>query len=77
MARLEYETGLKHNREVSKIIFEFNDDLDIHEFKIICMRLASAMGYSRSTIKLSFGDEYDGNINEELNELINNLKLPN
>lgn len=70
MARLEYTTEIEYNREASKILFEFNDDLDIHEFKTICIRLASAMGYTQKTIKSSFGEEYDGDVDEEFNELI-------
>ena len=42
------------NREASKITFEVADDLTITEFKLICMRLAAAMGYSADNISDEF-----------------------
>ena len=47
---------IESNREASEITFLFPDELDIHEFKCICIRLAAAMGYSEKTILNSFGD---------------------
>lgn len=43
-------------REASEIEFKIPDDLNIHEYKIICVRLASALGFVESTIKNSFGE---------------------
>lgn len=44
------------NREASTIKFNIPDDLTIGEFKIMCIRMASAMGYSPKNIEDSFGD---------------------
>jgi len=59
---------IKHNREVSKI------ELDVHEFKVVCVRLASTIGYSNKSIIKSFGDLIYGeedkhNLKDLLNEL--------
>lgn len=47
---------LEDCREASQIEFTIPDDFDINEFKIICIRMAAAMGFTESTIKNSFGD---------------------
>ena len=38
---------IENNREASKIEFDVPDDMDIHEYKVICVRLASAIGYQK------------------------------
>lgn len=57
MAKLTYE--LKNNfftvRDINKITFDIPDDLDIHEFKYVCSKLAAAMGYQPNSIKRAFG----------------------
>lgn len=73
MAKLEYTNDDLYNREASKITLEFDNELNIHEFKTICMRMASAMGYTQKTIKSSFGDEYDGDINEQFLSLVQSI----
>lgn len=70
MAVFEYRVDSLYNKEASKITFEVDDDMDIHQYKVICMRMASAMGYSDKSIKASFGDIYDGDTENEFNELI-------
>jgi|TARA_B110000211_G_C13945639_1_gene493745 hypothetical protein len=66
------------NREASKIEFDIPDDMDINEYKVICVRLAAAMGYSNITIKKSFGDLIYGDDNKnELKELLNELNIKN
>jgi hypothetical protein len=64
------------NREASKIEFEVPDDMNINEYKIVCVRLAAALGYSDKSIKKSFGDLVlgDENINE-LKDLLNELNI--
>jgi hypothetical protein len=37
------------------------------------MRMASAMGYTQNTIKSSFGEEYDGDVEKEFLNVIQNL----
>ena len=73
MAKLEYTNNDIYNREATKISFEIDNDLNIHEFKTICMRMASAMGYTQNTIKSSFGEEYDGDVEKEFLNVIQNL----
>jgi hypothetical protein len=70
MARLEYTTDDTDNKEMNKIVFEFNDDLTINEFKVICKRMAAAMGYGDSNIKSTFGNDVSPNFDEEYKELI-------
>jgi len=47
---------LEDCREASKIEFNVPDDMDIHEFKVMCVRMASAMGYHPNSIDDTFGD---------------------
>ena len=65
---------LEVQREASKIGFDVPDDMDINEFKVMCVRLASAMGYHENSIKKSFGDFVFGDENPNtLKELIDEL----
>lgn len=73
MAKLEYTTDSVDNKEMSKIVFEFEDELTIGEFKIICKRLASAMGYSDSNIKSAFGGDVSPTFDKEYKELIESV----
>ena len=73
MAKLEYTNDDLYNREANKITLEFDNELNIHEFKTICMRMASAMGYTQRTIKSSFGEEYDGDNKDEFLGLIQSI----
>ena len=57
MGKLIYISEDILNREANTITFELVDDLTISEFKIICMRMASAMGYSQTIIEKSFGSD--------------------
>jgi len=63
MAKLIFkysEEMLEDCREASQIKMIIPDDFDIHEYKIICMRMAAAIGFTESTIKQSFGESlYD------------------
>jgi hypothetical protein len=58
MAKLIFITDENENREASKIELTIPDDLDIWEYKRVCMRMAGAMGYSNLSIKKAFGHEY-------------------
>ena len=67
---------IENSREASKIEFDVPDDMDIDEFKIVCIRLASAMGYGNKSIKKSFGDLVYGNEDKnELKELLYELNI--
>jgi Holliday junction resolvasome RuvABC DNA-binding subunit len=50
----------KFNREASEVSLTVPDDMTVNEYKVMCMRLASAIGYTEKTIDKAFGDvEYD------------------
>lgn len=67
---------LEDCREASEIEFKIPDDMTIHEFKVICARLASAMGYHENSIKKSFGDFIWGNENQNtIKELLDELNI--
>lgn len=46
-----------YNGEPIRIIFEMKSGLKIEYFKVLCKRLASAIGYSENSIERAFGDE--------------------
>jgi hypothetical protein len=56
MAKLIYNSEDLLNKEAQKIKFVISDDLDIYEFKLICVRMASAMGYHYKSIERAFGN---------------------
>jgi len=67
---------IENNREASKIEFDVPDDMDIHEYKVMCVRLASAIGYGDKTIKKSFGDLVYGNEDKDnLKKLLDELNI--
>lgn len=57
MAKLIFITTESDNREASKIEFTLPEDMDIWEYKRVCMRMAGAMGYTSISIKKAFGKE--------------------
>lgn len=76
MAKLVYTVDEEYNREASKIELVVPDDMTIQEFKVICVRLASAMGYHHETIKKNFGDLiYGEDKPKELRQLLNDLNI--
>ena len=67
---------LEVQREASKIEFEVPDDINISEFKVMCVRLASAMGYHENSIKKSLGDLVFGNDEpNSIKELLDELNI--
>lgn len=67
---------LEDCREASKIELTVPDDMDIHEFKVICVRMASALGYQQTSIENSFGDLVWGDEDkDELKELLDGLSI--
>ena len=62
-------------REAKEIELTVPDDMDINEFKVMCVRLASAMGYQEKSIQKGFGDlvfgEEDVNTLKELLDELN------
>ena len=67
---------LEDNREAREIEFTVPDDMDIHEFKVMCVRMAGAMGYQEKSIKKSFGDLIFGDEDvNTLKELLDELNI--
>ena len=59
MAKLIFNSTVSDCREASIIEFNVPDDMDIWEYKTICIRMAAAMGYSNKSIEKAFGKEYE------------------
>lgn len=57
MAKLIFTTDREYNREASNIELTLPDEMDIFEYRIMCIRMASAMGYGETSIKRAFGEE--------------------
>jgi hypothetical protein len=67
---------LEDCREASEIEFKVPDDMTIHEFKVMCVRMASALGYQQTSIENSFGDLIWGDEDkDELKELLDGLNI--
>ena len=62
---------IENNREASKIELDVPDDMDINEYKVVCVRLAASMGYANKSITKAFGDLVYGN--EDINDIIDLL----
>jgi len=63
-------------REAKEIELTVPDDMDINEFKVMCVRMASAMGYQEKSIQKSFGDLVFGDEDvNTLKELLNELNI--
>jgi len=72
MAKLIFIIEEEENREASKIEFEVPNDMDVWEYKRMCIRMAGAMGYTSLSVKKAFGQEYLKNVEEELNQIFQN-----
>ena len=72
MAKLIFIIEEQLNREASKIEFEVPNDMDVWEYKRMCIRMAGAMGYTSLSVKKAFGQEYLRNVEEELNSIFEN-----
>ena len=72
MAKLIFIIDGVENREASKIEFEVPNDMDVWEYKRMCIRMAGAMGYTSLSVKKAFGQEYLKNVEEELNQIFQN-----
>ena len=63
-------------REAKEIELTVPDDMDINEFKVMCVRLASAMGYQEKSIQKAFGDLVFGDEDvNTLKELLDELNI--
>ena len=72
MAKFIFIIEESENREASKIEFEVPNDMDVWEYKRMCIRMAGAMGYTSLSVKKAFGQEYLRNVEEELNTIFEN-----
>jgi hypothetical protein len=72
MAKFIFIIEEQENREASKIEFEVPNDMDIWEYKRMCIRMAGAMGYASLSVRKAFGKEYLNNVEEELNQIFQN-----
>ena len=63
-------------REAKEIELTVPDDMDINEFKVMCVRMASAMGYQEKSIQKAFGDLVFGDEDvNTLKELLDELNI--
>lgn len=72
MAKFIFIIEEELNREASKIEFEVPNDMDVWEYKRMCIRMAGAMGYTSLSVKKAFGQEYLKNVEQELNTIFEN-----
>ena len=78
MAKLifKYTDELLENlKEASEIEFTIKDELNIHEFKILCVRMASALGFHHNSIQKSFGELVYGDeeMDTELKKILDDV----
>ena len=65
-------------REAKEIELTVPDDMDISEFKVMCVRMAQAMGYHHNSINESFGDLIYGDEKPaDLKKLLDELNIKN
>lgn len=66
----------EENREASEIELTVPDDMNITEYKTMCVRLASALGYTEKTIEKGFGDLVYGEDNvNTIKDLLDELNI--
>lgn len=74
MGMLSYINESSDNREARKINLDVPDDMNIFEFKIMCVRLASAMGYTDVSIKKAFGStDYESESDKEFKKFLQSI----
>jgi|TARA_R110001592_G_scaffold4546_2_gene25550 hypothetical protein len=78
MAELIFRyTEESDNREANEVKLSVPNDMNIGEYKIVCVRLAQALGYQQKSIEEGFGDlVYGDDSAEELAELIKTITKP-
>jgi hypothetical protein len=72
MAKFIFIIDESDNREASKIEFEVPNDMNVWEYKRMCVRMAGAMGYTSISIRKAFGTEYKKDLDTELKEIFEN-----
>ena len=67
---------IESNREANKVELDVPDDMDINEYKIVCVRMASAIGYGNKSITKAFGDLVFGKDDPNtIKELLDELNI--
>ena len=67
---------IENNREANKVELDVPDDMDINEYKIVCVRMASAIGYGNKSITKAFGDLVFGQDDPNpIKELLDELNI--
>ena len=72
MAKLIFIIDDAENREASKIEFEVPNDMDVWEYKRMCVRMAGAMGYTSLSVKKAVGIEYKKDLDREIKQIFEN-----
>ena len=72
MAKLIFIIDESENREASKIEFEVPNDMDVWEYKRMCVRMAGAMGYTSISVRKAFGIEYKKDLDTEIKQIFEN-----
>ena len=72
MAKFIFSIGESDNREASKIEFEVPNDMDVWEYKRMCVRMAGAMGYTSISVRKAFGIEYKKDLDTEIKQIFEN-----
>jgi hypothetical protein len=76
MGILSYKSEEPTNREAINVTFDVPDDMNIHEFKIMCVRMASSMGYHHNSINKAFGElDYETPSDKEFKEFLHSLNV--
>jgi len=58
MDKLIYTRGT-YSKEIQKVELDVNENVDIHDFKRVCKRLACALGYDSNSVEEAFNDNLD------------------
>ena len=53
MDKLIYTRGT-YSKEIQKVELDVNENVDIHDFKRVCKRLACALGYDSNSVEDAF-----------------------
>ena len=69
MDKIEYTRGT-YSKEAQKVVLEVREDLDIHEFKTLCKRLAASLGYSADSIKEAFGSTISKSGTDKMKDIL-------
>jgi hypothetical protein len=72
MAKFIFIIEEDQNREASKIEFEVPNDMDVWEYKRMCIRMAGAMGYTSLSVRKAFGIEYKKDLDLEISQIFEN-----